>query len=445
MNISIIGTGYVGLVTGACFADLGNRVYCVDSDRRKIESLKKGQVPIYEPGLQEMIGRNMKEGRLLFSKSIKEGIAKSEVVFICVGTPSRESGEADLSALENVSREIAENINSYKLVVEKSTVPVETGEWVKRTIENFSAFSRNGRKKQKLAFDIASNPEFLREGSAIKDFMHPDRIVIGVESEKAKTLLSELYKPLNAPIVVTDIRGAEIIKHAANSFLATKISFVNAISVICEKTGADIKEVARGIGLDKRIGTSFLNAGAGFGGSCFPKDLAAFIHIAQKLGYNFELLKEVRKINEAQKGIIIDKITKLIWNISGKTIGIWGLAFKANTDDIRNAPSVDIMQKLALNGARVRVYDPKAMPKSKNALSGFSGKSRITYCRDAYDAAKGCDCLVIMTEWDEFKEADFKKLKRLLKHPAIVDGRNIYDPGKMKELGFLYTGVGRKV
>lgn len=437
MNITVIGTGYVGLVTGACFADLGNRVYCVDNNRKKIESLKKGKITIYEPGLKEMVRRNIRDGRISFSTSIKTSVKKSEIIFICVGTPSKENGEADLLALENVSREIAKNINSYKLIVEKSTVPVETGEWVKKTIKTFSA---GGGKKRKIRFDIASNPEFLREGSAIEDFMHPDRIVIGVESRKAKKILSNLYKPLNAPIVVTDIKSAEIIKHASNSFLATKISFINAISSICEKAGADIKEVAKGIGLDKRIGKGFLNAGAGFGGSCFPKDLSAFIHIAEKLGYKFDFLEEVKRINEEQKDVIIDKILKLIWNIPGKTIGILGLSFKPNTDDIRNAPSIDIINRLITQGARIKAYDPKAMEKSRGVL-----QKGITYCKDAYDVARGSDCLVILTGWNEFKELDFRRLKKLLKQPTIVDGRNIYDPKMMKKMGFVYTGVGRKV
>lgn len=431
MNITIIGTGYVGLVTGACFADLGNCVYCVDSDKKKIDSLKKRNITIYEPGLEEMVERNMKEKRLSFSTSIKDTVRKSEIIFICVGTPSKDNGEADLLALEKVSKEIAKNINSYKLIVEKSTVPVETGEWVKKTINNF--------KSRRVKFDVASNPEFLREGTAIKDFMQPDRIVIGAESQKAKKILSDLYRPLNAPMVLTDIKSAEIIKHASNSFLATKISFINAISTICEKAGADIEEVAKGIGLDGRIGEEFLRAGTGFGGSCFPKDLSAFIHIAEKLGYNFALLEEVKKINEGQKDLIIEKISRLIWNIPGKTIGVLGLSFKPNTDDIRNAPALDIINRLIVQGAGIRAYDPKAMEKSKKVLN-----KNIIYCKDAYNAATGSDCLVVLTDWNEFKELDFKKLKKLLKQPIIIDGRNIYDPVKMKKLGFVYTGVGRK-
>ena len=431
MNISVIGTGYVGLVTGACFADLGNSVWCVDNDQKKIDSLKKGRVTIYEPGLEEMVKRNVREGRLSFLKDIKAGVKKAQVIFICVGTPSRENGEANLLALESVCREIAKSMNSYRLIVEKSTVPVETGEWVKRTISVF--------KKRRAKFDIASNPEFLREGTAIEDFMHPDRIVIGIESARAQKTLTDLYGPLNAPIVVTDIKSAEIIKHASNSFLAMKISFINAISNICDKAGADIGEVSRGMGLDKRIGTSFLRAGAGFGGSCFPKDLAAFIHISEKLGYEFGLLREVKKINEKQQDVIIGKISRLIWNIAGKTIGVWGLAFKPNTDDIRNAPAIDIINRLVSHGARIKVYDPKSMSKSKSVLKG-----EITYCKNAYSAVKGCDSLVVMTEWNEFKEVDFKKLKKLMKHPVIIDGRNMYDPKEMKKMGFLYAGIGRR-
>jgi len=433
MKITIIGTGYVGLVTGACFADLGNHVYCVDNDQKKVQSLKKGKITIYEPGLEEMVKRNMKEERLFFSTSIKTGVKKSDLIFICVGTPSKENGEPDLVDLESVAHEIAKNMTSYKLIVEKSTVPVETGEWLKRTINAF--------KKPKVNFDVVSNPEFLREGTAIEDFMRPDRIVIGVESQKAEKMLFDLYKPLGAPILATDIKSAEIIKHASNSFLATKISFINAISVICEKAGADIKEVAKGVGLDKRIGPNFLDAGAGFGGSCFPKDLSAFIHIAEKMGYKFDLLWEVKRINEKQKDLILEKISKLLWNIPGKTIGVLGLSFKPNTDDIRHAPAIDIIERLVEIGARIKAYDPKAMANVRKVLK----KGAVSYSKDAYDAARGCDCLVVMTDWNEFKELDFKKLKKIMKQPVIIDGRNIYDPAKMKKLGFLYTGIGRKV
>ncbi len=434
MKICIIGSGYVGLVTGACLADLGNTVICVDNDSAKIRRLKKGALPIYEPGLEELVRRNMKEGRLAFGSNIGDGVRKSTVIFIAVGTPSKDSGEADLTFVENVSREIALSMPSYRLIIEKSTVPVNTGEWVEHTINIFN--------KRNIKFDVASNPEFLREGSAIQDFLHPDRIVIGVKSKKAAEILTELYKPLGSPIVVTDIRSAEIIKHASNSFLATKISFINAISDICDKVGADIVEVAKGIGLDRRIGKEFLSAGIGFGGSCFPKDLSAFIRIAERIGYDFNLLKEVQKINEYQKRILLKKIEGLLWNLPKKTIGILGLAFKPNTDDIREAPALDIIAMLLAEGARVKVYDPKAVRKAKDALSGC-GKG-VEFCKDAYAACRNSDCLVIATEWNEFKELDFKKVKKLMRQPVIVDGRNIYDPAEMKRLGFRYVGIGRR-
>lgn len=431
MNIGIIGTGYVGLVTGACFADLGNNVICADNDNEKIKSLKKGNVTIYEPGLEEIVMRNNKNGRLKFTDSIKETVTKSDIIFICVGTPPKENGEADLIYIERVSRDIARNINGYKLIVEKSTVPVQTGERVKDVISSY--------KKNKIKFDVASNPEFLREGTAIKDFMNPDRVVIGIESKRAKNLLIELYRPLRAPFVVTDIKGAEIIKHASNSFLATKISFINAISNICEVVGTDVVEVAKGIGLDKRINTDFFNAGIGYGGSCFPKDVNAFIHIADKLGYDFGLLREVEKINEMQKDLFVKKIKHMLWNLPGKKIGILGLSFKPDTDDIRSAPALDIIVALQAEGCDIKAYDPKAVNKAKKILKG------VKFCKNAYEVARGSDCLVIATEWNEFKELDFKRIKRLLHRPIIIDGRNIYDPKKMKKMGFRYTAIGRKV
>ena len=431
MNICIIGSGYVGLVSGACFADLGNTVICVDNDEKKIKNLKAGLVPIYEPGLEELIRRNKKEGRLSFDSSIREGVRKCEVIFIAVGTPSRDNGEADLTFVENVCREIALSMPSYRLIVEKSTVPVNTGEWVEHTIKVFN--------KRNIKFDVSSNPEFLREGSAIKDFMNPDRIVIGVKSNRARDILAELYKPLKAPIVVTDIRSAEIIKHASNSFLATKISFINAISDICDKVGADIVEVARGIGLDRRIGKEFLNAGIGFGGSCFPKDLSAFIRIAEKIGYDFAILKEVQRINDYQKILLIKKLEGLLWNLPKKTIGVLGLSFKPDTDDIRQAPALDIIKMLRDEGARIKVYDPEAMEKAKKVLP-----KGVKFCKDAYSVARDSDCLLLATEWNEFKELDFKKIKRLMRQPILVDGRNIYDPAEMKKLGFTYVGIGRK-
>jgi len=429
MNISIVGSGYVGLVTGACFAELGNKVHCVDNDSKKIKGLEKGIIPIYEPGLKELILSNAKKKRIKFTSSIKEAVRASEVIFIAVGTPSLDNGEADLEGIENVARNIAINIQGYRLIVEKSTVPVETGQWVKHTIHSYI--------KHNIKFDVASNPEFLREGQAINDFMHPDRIVIGVESKKAKDILVSLYKPLNAPMVVTDINSAELIKHASNSFLAAKISFINAVARICDKVGADVVEVAQGMGLDKRIGRAFLNAGIGYGGSCFPKDLDAFIHISEKLGYDFSLLKAAREINQQQKAFFLSKIKDVLWIIKDKTIGVLGLAFKPNTDDIRSAPSLEIIKALQDEGAKIKIYDPQAQDKGKEVLSN------VKFCKDAYSASSGCDCLIIMTEWDEFKELDLAKIKKLLKRPIIIDGRNIYDPKEMQKLGFTYVGIGR--
>ncbi len=429
MNISIIGSGYVGLVTGACLSELGNKVICVDSNANKIADLKKFIIPIYEPGLEELIANNVKKKRLTFTSSIKDAVRDSEVIFIAVGTPPLHNGEADLTGFEDVARNIAANMTGYRLIVEKSTVPVETGEWVKRTVLTYV--------KSKVKFDVASNPEFLREGSAINDFMHPDRVVMGVESKRAKEILVNLYKPLNAPLVITNIKSAELIKHASNAFLATKISFINAISRICDKVGADVEEVSDGMGLDKRIGPSFLNAGIGYGGSCFPKDLDAFITIAEKIGYNFELLKSVKNINEEQKKFFLKKIKDTLWIIKDKTIGILGLSFKPNTDDIRNAPSLDLIKTLQQEGANIRAYDPQAMKKAKEM------SKKVQFCKDPYDVCKGADCLLIITEWDEFKELDFLKVKKLLKRPLIIDGRNIYEPKNLEKSGFSYIGVGR--
>lgn len=433
MNISVIGTGYVGLVTGACFAELGNRVICADNNREKVSALKKLIMPIYEPGLEEVVRRNVKEKRLTFSSNIKEAVQKAQVIFIAVGTPSLPNGEADLTYVENVAKAIAQNINGYKLIVEKSTVPVETGSWVEHTIK----VNLPKGKKGKIDFAVASNPEFLREGQALADFMNPDRVVIGVESQKAKELLLELYKPLKTQMVITDIKSAEIIKHASNSFLAAKISFINAVANICEAVGADIVKVAEGMGLDKRIGRSFLDAGIGYGGSCFPKDIDAFINIAKKSGYDFQMLKAVREINEYQKKDILKKIKDALWIIKDKQIGILGLSFKPNTDDLRSAASIDIIKGLQTEGAKIRAYDPQSMEKAKEVLQG------VKFCKDAYETAKGADCLVIVTEWNQFKELDLAKIKKLMRQPVIVDGRNIYDPQAMKKNDFRYTGIGR--
>jgi len=430
MKLTVVGAGYVGLVTGACFAEIGNEIICVDIDESKIIKLNEGIIPIYEPGLEELLLKNKKQGRIRFSTDLNRAIKDSDVVFICVGTPPKRNGEADLSHVESVAMAIAEVMDSYKLIVEKSTVPVETGERVANTIKDYNS--------HKADFDVVSNPEFLREGSAVGDFMHPDRIVIGCESERAKQIMENLYSPLKSRIIFTDIKSAEIIKHASNSFLAAKISFINAISQICELAGADIQKVAEGMGSDKRIGTSFLNAGIGYGGFCFPKDAEAFIKISQKLGYDFKLLKAVQEINIMQRKNFVKKIEKALWVVKGKTIGILGLAFKPNTDDMRFAPSIDIISELQKGGAKIKAYDPKAMEKSRGVLKG------VTYCNGPYEAAKDSDALIIITEWAEFKNLDLNKVKSLMRNPLIIDGRNIYNSENMQKNGFKYISIGRK-
>jgi len=431
MNVCIVGTGYVGLVTGACLAELGNRVICVDNNVEKIEMLNDNRIPIYEPGLKEMVINARKAGRISFTTSIPEGVKDSEIIFIAVSTPPKADGSADLSAVAAVARQVAENLNGYKIVVDKSTVPVKTGEKVAETIKRYS--------KADVEFDVVSNPEFLREGSAIYDTFNPDRIVIGTSSPKAARILSDLYKPLEAPIIVTDINSAELIKHAANSFLATKISFANALAQICELAGADVDQVTRGVGLDKRVGDKFLNAGVGYGGSCFPKDVSAFIAIAEELGYDFSLLKEVEEINRTQAEFFFEKIKETLWILEDKVIGVLGLAFKPNTDDMRNAPSVVVIKKLQKEGARIKAFDPQAMEKAREELED------IEYCDDPYEVARDSEALIIMTEWNEFKEMDLGRLKELLHQSIILDGRNIYEPARMKELGFTYRSIGRGV
>jgi len=429
MDISVIGAGHVGLVTGACFADLGNCVVMVDNDAARIGKLKRGIMPFFEPGLKELVARGVKEKRLRFTTSLKEGVDDSAVIFIAVGTPQKATGEADLAYVEHVARSIAGCLPGYRLIVEKSTVPVQTGRWVAHTIKTYL--------KRKHPFDVASNPEFLREGTAIQDFMKPDRIVLGVETKRAKDLLVSLYQPLGAPIVTTDMASAELIKHASNSFLSMKISFINAIAQICERCEADVEQVAEGMGLDRRIGRAFLNAGAGFGGFCFPKDLDAFIKIAEGLGYEFELLKAVRTINEHQKRDFAMKIQRALWVVKGKTVGILGLAFKPNTDDMRYAPALDVIEYLRGEGATIQAFDPQAMHEAARLFPS------LKLCRNPYAAARGADCLAILTEWNEFKELDFHRLKKLMRQPLIVDGRNIYDPQSLRKLGFRYVGVGR--
>ncbi len=429
MNVGIIGAGYVGLVSGACFAELGHRVVCVDNDETKIKALKKLKVPIYEPGLTALVKKNVRRGRLTFTARILDAVKKAEVIFIAIGTPPKDNGEADLTGIESVARTIAKGMRSYRLIVEKSTVPVDTGRWVKHTV------SINKRKG--VTFDVASNPEFLREGQAINDFLHPDRIVIGVESARAQALLRKLYQGIDAPILATDIKSAELIKHASNSFLAIKISFINAVARVCELAGADVAQVARGVGQDRRVGPGFLEAGIGFGGFCLPKDLDAFVMIARKLGYDFDLLKEVKRINEAQKALFVKKIEDQLWNIKDKTICIWGLAFKPHTDDMRFAPSLDIIQALQAHGARIKAFDPEATAKAKRVLRN------VTFCRDPYEAAAGSECVVILTQWPQFKELDFKRVKKLLRQPLVIDGRNMFTPSGMKRLGLRYVSIGR--
>ncbi len=428
-NIGVIGTGYVGLVTAACLAELGNHVTCADNDRRKIASLRKGAVPFFEPGLDELVLKNRRARRLRFTSSIREAVGKADIIFICVGTPSRADGSADLSAIEKVASEIAGAMTEYKVIVEKSTVPAETGAKVRRTITMSGG--------HKASFDVVSNPEFLREGQALADAMHPDRIVIGVESKRAEEIMLELYRPLKAPVIVCSIETAEIIKHASNSFLATKISFINAVAQLCERVGADVVKVAEAMGLDKRIGKAFLNAGPGYGGSCFPKDVDAFIHLAHQKGYDFQLLHAVRKINEEQKKLLLRKIEDVLWIIKDKTIGVLGLSFKPDTDDIRNSVAIDIIRMLQHAGAKIRAYDPKAMPKARGELKS------VVFCKDAYDAAKGSHCLLVVTEWSEFAMLDWKRVKGLLRQPVIVDSRNMFDPEAMRELGFIYQCIGR--
>lgn len=429
MKLSIIGTGYVGLVTGTCFAEVGHNVICVDNDATKVKMLQGGGIPIYEPGLEELVKKNVAAGRLTFTNSTADGVKNSDVIFIAVPTPPQADGSVDLSYIERVARDIAGAMTSYKIVVDKSTVPVKTGEKVAETIKRYCA--------AKTEFDVVSNPEFLREGFAVGDLMNPDRVVIGVRSQRPVAAMKEIYTPFKAPIIVTDINSAELIKHAANSFLALKISYINAIAAICEAAGANVQEVAHGIGLDDRIGRRFLNAGIGFGGSCFPKDLSAFIKIAEQIGYDFKMLKEVQRINADQMDRFVKKITDTLWVLKDKKIGVLGLAFKQNTDDVRSSPAIDLCQRLLKDGATLRVHDPKAMEKTKPLLPN------VTYVEDMNAVAEGCDAIVVATEWDEFKQLDLARAKKSLSHPIMFDGRNLFDPMEMEKLGWIYKSVGR--
>ncbi|HVO32992.1 MAG TPA: UDP-glucose/GDP-mannose dehydrogenase family protein [Elusimicrobiota bacterium] len=428
-RICVVGVGYVGLVTGACLAEIGHRVVCVDSDVQKIAMLQKGRIPIYEPGLDALVAKNVRRKRLSFATKLTDGLYQATVVFIAVGTPPRSDGSADLTHIEAVAREIANNLHAYTVIAEKSTVPVETGEQVERTIMRYN--------RNNVPFDVVSNPEFLREGTAIADFLHPDRIVIGGKSKRARKVMTDLYAPLKAHVVLTDLKSAELIKHASNSFLATKISFINSVARVCELVGADATQVAEGMGLDPRIGRSFLSCGIGFGGFCLPKDLEAFRYISQKVGYDFDLLRAVKEVNDQQRALFVKKVEESVWVLKGKVVAVLGIAFKPHTDDIRFAPSVDIIRRLQSQEARIRAYDPVAMPKAEGIVED------VTFCKTPYEAVTGADCIAITTEWPEFKKLDFRKVKKLMTQPVIVDGRNVLDPDKILSLGFEYHGMGR--
>jgi UDPglucose 6-dehydrogenase len=432
MNICVIGVGYVGLVTGACFAEFGIKVTCVDNDREKIAGLQKGKIPIYEPRLEELVLKNIREKRLQFTDNLEEGVRHSLVVFIAVGTPSDKEGRADLRYVKEVAEAIGRTMDGYKIIVTKSTVPVGTGQLISRIVRK--------QQKKKHPFDIVSNPEFLREGSAIEDFMHPNRVVIGAQSDQAVAIMKDLYSPLyliETPFVITGVETAEMIKYASNAFLATKISFINEMANICERVGADVHQVARGMGLDQRIGPKFLHPGPGFGGSCFPKDTQAIVQLAQSLDYEFEIVKAVLKVNQRQKQIMVDKIVTVAGPLKGKTLGVLGLTFKPNTDDIREAPALTIIKKLGALGARIQTYDPAGMPEARKVLR------KVEFKEDLYGAGQGADALILITEWNQFRNIDWSRMKGLLKRPVVIDLRNIYDPVKMHKQGITYYSVGR--
>ena len=438
MNICVIGTGYVGLVTGAVFADLGNDVTCVDKIKEKIDSLNKGVMPIYEPGLEEMVKRNVVDNRLFFSTDLNRSVEKAEIIFICVGTPPKDNGETDLSFVDDAAKGIAKSINGYKIIVNKSTVPVGTGDFVRKVIEK--------NKTHNTDFDVVSNPEFLREGSAIADALSPDRIIIGAPTKQVAVKLLELYASIGRPMLITDVYSAEIIKYASNAFLAMKISFINAIADICERVGANINDVAKGVGYDSRVGQAFLNAGLGFGGSCFPKDTQSLIHTAEKFGYDFNLLKSVLDINKERIPhffkIIKDKLVPAghkqgTGGLRGKVIGVLGLSFKPDTDDMRDAKSVEIIDMFLKEGAVIKAYDPVAMENARKIIPN------IKYCTNAYEVSEDADALVIVTEWREFKLLNMERIKNIMRRPVIFDGRNIYDAERTRKMGFEYYSIGR--
>jgi UDPglucose 6-dehydrogenase len=433
MNICVVGVGYVGLVTGTCFAEFGNNVVCIDNDEDKIRRLNQGQVPIYEPGLEEMVAKNNREGRLTFTTELKEGLKDALVIFIAVGTPEGEDGSADLKYVWEVARSIGETMEDYKVVVTKSTVPVGTGQVVEELI--------NENQREHIEFDVVSNPEFLREGSAIEDFMRPDRVVIGARNERAKAIMRDLYRPLyliETPFVISDIETAEMVKYASNAFLATKISFINEMANICELTGANVNVVAKGMGLDGRIGPKFLHAGAGFGGSCFPKDTAAIAKLAKKKGYTFQIVESVMEVNARQRVIMTQKIKDALdGDVADKNIACLGLAFKPNTDDMREAPATEILNALINEGANVKAYDPAAMEQAQKVMPG------VEMCKDAYETAQEADCLILMTEWNQFRNLDWARLKSVMNGLVVVDLRNIYPPQLVSDEGFDYYSVGR--
>ncbi|NPA39748.1 MAG: UDP-glucose/GDP-mannose dehydrogenase family protein [Thermodesulfobacteria bacterium] len=434
MHIAVIGTGYVGLVSGAGLADFGMKVVCVDKDEEKIEKLKKGEVPFYEPGLEDLVKKNLSAGRLEFTTDLKEAVKNSLVIFVCVGTPPAPDGSADLSQIKDVALSLAEVIDDYKVIVTKSTVPVGTNRWIKQLIDE--------NKKHDVSVDVISNPEFLREGSAVEDFMHPDRVIIGGESAYAIAIIKDIYRPLylaETPFIITNLETAELIKYASNAFLATKITFINEIANFCEKIGADVTVVAKGMGLDPRIGAKFLNPGPGFGGSCFPKDVKALVHQGRQVDSPFKILEAVLEVNETQKLRAIQKLESLIGDLSGKTIGVLGLSFKPNTSDVRESPSLAVVPKLIEKGAKVKVYDPVAMEEFKKAV----GDLEVEYAETPIECAKDTDGIIILTEWNEFRFLNLGELKKVMKNPVLVDMRNIYEPSLVKKLGFKYSGVGR--
>ena len=428
-RIAVVGTGYVGLTTAACLADLGNEVCGLDVDAHVVQTLQAGEVPFYEPGLQELVSRGLATGRLCFTTVYADAVRDAEFIFLAVGTPMGETGEADLRQVREAAATIAQHLSGPAVIVNKSTVPIGTGDIVGDVIRE--------HLREPVKFSVVSNPEFLREGSAIHDFMHPDRVVIGSHDEESTRRVAELYKPLDAPVLVTTLYASEMIKYASNAFLATKISFINEIARVCEKLDADVQVVSEGIGLDRRIGPAFLNAGLGYGGSCFPKDVLALARMSEAIGAHPQMLRAVMEINDAQVALLVDKLHELVGPLRGLDIGVLGLAFKPNTDDMREAPSVRLIGALLKKGAVVKAFDPAAMPRAAPLLPG------VTMTRDAYDAARNVEALVVVTEWNEFRQLDFKRLKRLMKRPILVDGRNIFDPAEMKELGFVYRGVGR--